>query len=98
MTKYGKSKLDMIQNSVKIQNKYGIHARPATAIVNTASGYDAEVFIEKNGEKVPANSIMSLLMIAAEYGTELIIHADGVDENEAVAALIQLFDDKFGED
>ena len=88
----------MIQTNIKIQNKYGIHARPATAIVNTASSYDAQVFIEKDGEKVPANSIMSLLMIAAEYGTELIIHADGSDEDEAVAALVQLFDDKFGED
>ena len=88
----------MIQHRIKIQNKYGIHARPATAIVNTASSYDAEVFIEKNGKKVPANSIMSLLMIAAEYGTEVTIHADGADEKEVVVALIQLFDDKFGED
>ena len=88
----------MIQTNVKIQNKYGIHARPATAIVNTASSFDAEVFIEKNGEKVPANSIMSLLMIAAEYGSEIIIHADGVDEKDVISALVQLFDDKFGED
>lgn len=88
----------MIQNKIKIQNKYGIHARPATAIVNTVSSYDADVFLEKNGEKVPANSIMSLLMIAAEYGTDLVIHADGSEEKEVVVALVKLFDDKFGED
>jgi len=88
----------MIQDSVKVQNKFGIHARPATAIVNTASSYDAEVFIEKDGEKVPANSIMSLLVIAAEYGTDITIHADGVDEKEVLSALIELFDNKFGED
>jgi phosphocarrier protein len=88
----------MIQKRIKVTNKYGIHARPASAIVNMASSFDAEVFIEKDGEKVPANSIMSLLMIAAEYGAPITIHAHGSEEEEVLTAIVKLFEDKFGED
>jgi phosphocarrier protein len=88
----------MIQKSIKVSNKYGIHARPASAIVSVTSSLDAEVFIEKDGEKVSADSIMSLLMIAAEYGSSITIYAHGEEEEEALMAIVKLFEDKFGEE
>ncbi len=88
----------MIEKKLVIQNKLGLHARPAALLVETASKYEADVFILKNGFKVNGKSIMGVLMLAAEMGSELTIQARGKDAGEAIQALIDLFKKKFYEE
>jgi phosphocarrier protein len=86
----------MISKQVTILNKQGLHARPATALVNTASKFKSEIFICRDNKKVNGKSILGLLVLAAEYGATLTIEADGSDEQEAIEALEQLVTDHFG--
>ena len=86
----------MISKEVTIINKQGLHARPATALVNTAAKFKSEIFICRDGKKVNGKSILGLLVLAAEYGSKLLIEAVGPDEKEAIDALEQLVLDHFG--
>lgn len=88
----------MTQIRCKIINQFGLHARPASAIVKTASQFESDIHIENDSTKVSAKSIMGIMMLAAAYGTELTIHAEGPDEDEALTAVKELFESKFGED
>ncbi|MCG8452202.1 MAG: HPr family phosphocarrier protein [Spirochaetales bacterium] len=88
----------MTTRNVKIQNRAGIHARPASMIVQTAQGFDSSIWMEKEDVKINAKSIMNILTLGATYGTELVLSADGTDETEAVEALASLFDNKFKEE
>jgi len=88
----------MIERKLKIQNKLGLHARPAALLVETASNYDAEVQVIKNGNTINAKSIMGVLMLAAEQGSELTFRARGNQEKEALNAISKLLDDKFHEE
>jgi len=88
----------MIERKLKIQNKLGLHARPAALLVETASNYDAEVQVIKNGNTINAKSIMGVLMLAAEQGSELTFRAKGNQEKEALDAISKLLDDKFHEE
>jgi phosphocarrier protein len=83
---------------VMIQNKLGIHARPAASFVKTASRFRCEISIEKDGETVNGKSIMGLMMLAAGQGTKLRITASGDDADVALNELESLIDRKFGED
>jgi len=74
-----------------------MHARPSAMFVSHASRYQADVFIEKAGLKVNGKSIMGVMMLAAEKGSELIISAEGVDERAAVEELVELISSGFGE-
>lgn len=87
----------MTQQQVMITNKLGLHARAAAKLVHTASTYDAEIYVGTENEEVNAKSILGILTLAATKGTPLHVRADGSDEVEAVAAIVQLFADKFGE-
>ena len=87
----------MITREVTIVNKLGLHARAAAKLVGVASGYGADVMIEKQGQRVNGKSIMGVMMLAASQGTVLTLNVDGEDEAEAVEALSCLIDDKFGE-
>ena len=87
----------MIQRTVTVKNKFGLHARPAALIVTTASKYLSEFFISKDGVRVNGKSIMGVMMLAAEMGSELLLELDGKDEEQAIAAIIQVIDSKFGE-
>ena len=87
----------MISREVTINNKLGLHARAAAKLVSTASGFGAEVTLEKQGQKVNGKSIMGVMMLAASKGTVLQVSVDGEDEDQALAALTSLIDDKFGE-
>jgi phosphocarrier protein len=82
---------------VTIVNKLGLHARAATKLVNCASGFESEVSLVKGTRTVNAKSIMGVLTLAASMGTELVILTDGADEEQAAAALAELFADRFGE-
>lgn len=83
---------------VEVINKQGIHARPAALFVKTASRFESEISIEKNGEIINGKSIIGLLMLAAGQGTKLTLTANGRDAEKALTELSKLFDDKFNED
>ena len=88
----------MTQQTVMISNKLGLHARAAAKLVHTASAYEAEIYVGTEHEEVNAKSILGILTLAATKGTPVVVKADGVDEQAAVQAIVDLFDDKFGED
>lgn len=80
-----------------VQNELGLHARPAASVVKVANQFCSEIFLEKDGEKVNGKSIMGVMMLAASKGSKIKIIAKGVDAQEAVKALEELFMSKFGE-
>jgi phosphocarrier protein len=88
----------MIKQKVKIQNKLGMHARPASLLVKTASKFISDIFIVKNNQKVNAKSILGIMMLAAEYGSELEVITNGVDEVLASDAILNLVNNKFQEE
>ncbi len=88
----------MFQQNVIVKNKTGLHARPAALFVQTANKFKSEIFIEKQGKKVNAKSIMGVMSLAVSQGTEITISAQGEDEKEAVNKLVELIESKFGED
>jgi len=87
----------MIERSVTIANKNGLHARPAAEIVKTAAKFKSEITLIRDDLEVNGKSIMGVMMLAAEYGSTLVLRADGVDAEDAVVALSQLIEGKFGE-
>jgi len=88
----------MIEESVKITNQHGLHARPAAQFVKIAGKFKSEIKVIKDGLEVNGKSIMGIMMLAAEPGSEIILHISGDDEKEAFAALKELIDRKFYED
>ena len=87
----------MIKQDIIIINKLGLHARASTKLTQTASQFDAEIWIERNGRKVNAKSIMGVMMLAAAKGSTVTIEANGEDEIAAMAALEALINNYFGE-
>ena len=87
----------MAKLSLEIINKLGLHARASTKFTQTASQYKSEVWVEKNGRRVNAKSIMGVMMLAAAKGSTIDIEASGPDEAQALAALQALVNDYFGE-
>ncbi|MEO1842729.1 MAG: HPr family phosphocarrier protein [Akkermansiaceae bacterium] len=77
----------MPSRELTISNKLGIHARPAAQFVKTASRYDAEIRVEKDGEEVDGKSIMGLMMLAAGHGSVLTVMAEGNDAEDALTAI-----------
>jgi phosphocarrier protein len=88
----------MRELTVTVQNRAGIHARPAALLVQTAGKFKSSIFFEKNNERVNGKSIMGVITLGAVYNTPIKIVAEGVDEEEAVRAIAELFDSKFQED
>jgi phosphocarrier protein len=81
-----------------VNNKLGIHARPAAQFVKIASKFQSEITVEKDDEKIDGKSIMGLMMLAAGHGSQLDVTADGPDEGEALDALQGLVDRNFEEE
>ena len=90
-------KLDITRDLV-VSNKLGIHARPAAMFVKTASKFDSDIFVEKDGERVNGKSIMGLMMLAAGPGSKLKVIASGTDAQAAVMEIEALLKRKFDED
>ncbi len=88
----------MIEKKIIIKNRAGIHARPAALLVQTANMFDSQIFIKKDTETINGKSIMGIITLGATYKTELSIIADGSDEEEAVDAIVRLFENKFQEE
>ena len=87
----------MIQTSITISNKLGLHARASAKLTKLAGGFRSDIFISRGDRRVNAKSIMGVMMLAAGMGTEVQIDASGDDEQAAVDALAGLINDKFGE-
>lgn len=87
----------MIKHTVTIRNRAGLHTRPASMIVRTASKYDASFLIQKDGYEINGKSIIGVMTLAAEQGAELTLIFDGPDEEAAVEAIAELFERGFGE-
>ena len=88
----------MTEAKTTIENKTGIHARPASQFVQKASSFKSKIPIKAKGKTVDAKSILMIMSMGLVKGTEITIVADGPDEADAVAALKQMVDDKFGEE
>ena len=80
----------MVQKTVTVQLKTGLHARPAALFVQEANKYTSDIFVEKDDKKVNAKSIMGIMSLAISTGTEIVISADGADAEQAVESLAVL--------
>lgn len=89
----------MIQRTLLIQTRLGLHARAAAKLVRVASGFQSNVLLRRldGGTSADAKSILSVLMLAASRGTELQASVEGVDEEAAIKAIERLFAEGFGE-
>jgi phosphocarrier protein HPr len=87
----------MIERTVTISNRNGLHARPAAEIVKAAAKFNADITLVRDDLEVNGKSIMGVMMLAAEYGSQLLLRADGPDAEAAVAAIATLVESKFGE-
>ena len=88
----------MIRKKVKIENKYGLHARPANMLVRVASRFKSNIQLAKDGYVVNGKSLLGVMSLAAEPGSEIEIIVEGEDEQEAVAAIEELIAKKFDEE
>ena len=87
----------MIERTVTIANKNGLHARPAAEIVKTAAKYQADITLVRDDLEVNGKSIMGVMMLAAEFGSNILVRANGPDAEQAVNAIAELVAAKFGE-
>ena len=88
----------MLRKKIKITNKLGLHARAAAKFVSTASRYCSSLEVSKDDQTVNGKSIMGVMMLAAGKGSEILISAEGTDEEEALDSIESLINDRFGED
>ena len=87
----------MISETVVIQNKVGLHSRPATSFIQKANEYKSSVWIEKNERRVNAKSLLGVLSLGVLQGTEISIIADGPDERDAIDAMVSLVNSDFSD-
>ncbi len=88
----------MIEKNIVIINKLGLHARAAAKLTGLTARFSSAISIRKDGRCVDGKSIMSVMMLAASKGTELVISAEGEDEQEALNAVEHLINNRFDED
>jgi phosphotransferase system HPr (HPr) family protein len=79
--------MPLVKKKVIVKNKQGLHARPAALFVQIANKYDSRITIRRDEEEINGKSIMGILMLGAEKGSEIIIEAEGDDAQKAVSAL-----------
>lgn len=88
----------MIKQDIKIINKLGLHARASSKFTQTAGQFKSEVWVTRKGRRVNGKSIMGLMMLAAAQGCEIELEIDGIDETQAMQALVDLINNYFGEE
>lgn len=88
----------MLKRDIEIINKLGLHARAAAKLVSCANGYQSVINLLRSGQRVNGKSIMGVMMLAANQGTLLELEVDGADEAAAMQALVDLINDRFGEE
>lgn len=87
----------MPQAEADIVNKLGLHARASAKLTQVASGFACEVWLSRNGRRVNAKSIMGVMMLAAGNGSRVKIETEGADAEAALAAVLKLIAERFGE-
>jgi len=87
----------MASADAEIVNKLGLHARAAAKLTQVASAFASEVWLSRSGRRVNAKSIMGVMMLAAGKGTQVRLEAEGADAEAAIAALLKLIAERFGE-
>ena len=80
-----------------IVNKLGLHARASAKLTQLATGFQSDIWLTRSGRRVNAKSIMGVMMLAAGKGSSVLIEAEGADAERALADILRLFADKFGE-
>ncbi len=88
----------MITKDFIIENKTGLHARPASKFVQVANEFKSDIFIEKGNTRVNAKSIMGVMTLGAGRGSKIRLIVDGIDQEEALETLSQLIQSNFGEE
>jgi phosphocarrier protein len=87
----------MIEKKIRIINKAGLHTRPAATIVKMAAKYKCEFYISRDGMNINGKSIIGVMTLAAEEGSELLLSFDGVDEEQAANEIVEFFEKGFNE-
>ncbi len=87
----------MLLRDVEIVNRLGLHARASAKVTQTAAKFSSDVFMSRNGRRINAKSIMGVMMLAAPKGSLVTLEVNGADENDAMAALVKLIAERFGE-
>ena len=87
----------MYSKEVTLQNQVGLHARPATFFIQKANEFKSSIWVEKEERKVNAKSLLGILSLGITRGTAITVIADGLDEIDAVDALVELIDTNFSE-
>jgi phosphocarrier protein HPr len=90
--------LNAVSREVRISNARGLHARASAKFVNLASEIDAQIEVEKDGSKVCGTSIMGLMMLGAAMGDSIVIHVTGLGAEQALQKLVELVEERFGEE
>ena len=89
----------MVQKTVIVTNPLGIHARPATLLVQSAARFAADIYLSKGDiQRINGKSIMGVMMLAASQGTSIRLEAEGEDAEAALDALEELINNRFGEE
>jgi phosphocarrier protein len=88
----------MVEQTVTIQNRAGIHARPSAMLVQTAMDFQSNIYLEKGNDRINGKSIMGILTLGASYGSEIRVIAEGEDEQPALEAMVNLINKKFEEE
>lgn len=88
----------MIRKTITLINKLGLHARAAMKLINTASRYQSSVLVGFNKREVDAKDIICVMVLGAACGSDIDLIADGPDEQEAITALEELINNRFGEE
>ncbi len=91
----GSSRYDMVEKVITVTNKLGLHARPSAKVVQTATQFKSEVSLSKGTMTINAKSMLGVMALAAECGSELILRVEGEDEKEAAREIIRLFKEQF---
>ncbi len=90
--------MDKVQFTAILQNRVGLHARPAALFVRTAKKYEATILVEKEGNKADAKKILGVLGLGAEKGDSVTVYLEGSDAQEAKNVLQNMIENKFGEE
>jgi phosphocarrier protein HPr len=88
----------LVEQVVTIQNRLGLHARACSVFVKEAARFASHITVARDGLEVNGKSILGVMMLAAEMGAQVTLRAEGSDEQEALQALVQIVDQKFGEE
>jgi phosphocarrier protein len=88
----------LVEHVVTIQNRLGLHARACSVFVKEAARFASHVTVARDGLEVNGKSILGVMMLAAEMGAQITLRAEGSDEREALAALVRIVENKFGEE